>query len=216
MKNIETFSWEKFYEAPIIGIVRGMAPSLLTDITRVYSQSGLTTLEITMNSPSAAEMIHLLRQTFPDLNIGAGTVCTMEDLDIAIDSGAQFIVTPIVDKAVIQQCVALKIPVFAGAFTPTEIHLAWSAGASAVKVFPATQLGTTYIRDILAPLNQIKLLPTGGVDASNIRSFFAAGAIGVGMGSSLFDKKLIEMEDLVGLERHFRHIRSEALYNQIQ
>jgi len=127
----------------------------------------------------------------------------MPDLEAALAAGAQFIVTPILDEQIVQHCVQKNIPVFPGAYTPTEIYRAWSAGASAVKVFPAAQLGAKYIKDVLAPLNEIRLLPTGGVSLENIGDYFEAGAAGVGMGSSLLDKKLIEREDYDGLKDHF-------------
>ena len=117
-----------------------------------------------------------------------------------------FIVTPVINEEVIQSCVSQGIPIFPGAFTPTEIYKAWSLGASAVKVFPATQLGVTYIKDVSAPLNDIKLLPTGGVSKTNIKSFFEAGAYGVGMGSSLFDKQLISDQNYTALKEHFKSI----------
>lgn len=208
MDTSSSFSWEKFHQAPIVGIIRGMDPDVLLSIAKSFENAGLTTLEITMNSEKATKMITMLRKALPDLNIGAGTVCTLDDLSAALEAGAQFIVTPILDLEVVRYCVATGIPIFPGAYTPTEIHQAWSAGASAVKVFPATQLGPTYIKDVLAPLHEIKLIPTGGVDASNMNSFMKAGAYGLGMGSSLIDKKLIEDKDFEGLEFHFRKMKA--------
>ncbi len=150
-----------------------------------------------------------LGKEFPNINIGAGTVCTMGDLSSALDAGAQFIVTPVLVEEVVKRAVAQQIPVFPGAYSPTEIYQAWTWGASAVKIFPATQLGAQFIKDILAPLNKIKLLPTGGVSRENIRAFFAAGAVGVGMGSSLLDKQLISENNFDGLKEHFIKIKKE-------
>lgn len=209
MATNPSFSWERFYKAPIVGIIRGLPTDTVLSITQVYQDAGLHTLEITMNTPSVAEIISLLREKFPDMNIGAGTVCTLDDLTNALGAGAQFIVTPILDEQVVKHAVAQQIPIFPGAYSPTEIYQAWSWGASAVKIFPATQLGVQFIKDVLAPLNEIKLLPTGGVSLGNIRSFFAAGAVGVGMGSSLLDKQLIKEGDFVGLKQHFIQIRNE-------
>ncbi len=201
------FSWKKYYETPIIGILRGVPLEVILDLIPVYMDSGYHTLEITMNSPSAAKSISTIAKKFPELNIGAGTVCHKDDLIEALDAGAQFIVMPIVNEEVISHCVKNNIPVFPGAYTPTEIYTAWQLGASAVKVFPASQLGPTYINAVLAPLNDLKLIPTGGVSGENIRSYFYAGAIGVGMGSSLFDKKLIEQKDWGTLKAHFIKIK---------
>ncbi|MEM8969780.1 MAG: bifunctional 4-hydroxy-2-oxoglutarate aldolase/2-dehydro-3-deoxy-phosphogluconate aldolase [Bacteroidota bacterium] len=209
MATNPSFSWNRYYQAPIVGIIRGLPTDTVLSITQTYQEAGLYTLEITMNTPSAVETISLLREKFPNMNIGAGTVCTMDDLTSALDAGGQFIVTPILDEQVVKHTVAQQVPVFPGAYSPTEIYHAWSWGASAVKVFPATQLGVQFIKDILAPLNNIKLLPTGGVSLKNIHSFFAAGAIGVGMGSSLLDKQLIQEENFEGLKQHFIRIKRE-------
>ncbi|MCG9793718.1 bifunctional 4-hydroxy-2-oxoglutarate aldolase/2-dehydro-3-deoxy-phosphogluconate aldolase [Flavobacterium algicola] len=209
MKNNSGFSWELFNESPVVGIVRGIPLDVVLKVAAVYSDAGLSTIEITMNTEGATEIITALRKEFPNLNVGAGTVCTLADLDKAVNAGVQFIVTPIIDAAVIQKAVELNIPIFPGAYTPTEIYQAWHLGASAVKIFPATQLGTQFIKDVSAPLNEIKLLPTGGVSAENIDSFFKAGAVGVGMGSSLFDKKMIDNGDFEALKNHFIRVKNE-------
>tara|TARA_R110000744_G_scaffold273937_2_gene387162 strand:+ start:918 stop:1556 length:639 start_codon:yes stop_codon:yes gene_type:complete len=209
MLNKESFSWELYNRAPIVGIVRGVSMDVMQDIAKAYLRAGLHTIEITMNTPGAAQMIAMLRKEFQQLNVGAGTVCNLQDYEIAVAAGAQFIVTPIIDEAVIKTAVAQEIPIFPGAYSPTEIYRAWSLGASAVKIFPASQLGVQFIRDIAAPLNNIKLLPTGGVSIDNIKSFFEAGVVGVGMGSSLFNKKLIQEMDFEGLAEHFAKIKVE-------
>jgi 2-dehydro-3-deoxyphosphogluconate aldolase/(4S)-4-hydroxy-2-oxoglutarate aldolase len=209
MLNNNSFSWDSYYKAPIVGIIRGQSLQTTLAIAKAYVEAGLYTIEITMNTPDVAKIIATLREEFPILNVGAGTVCTLEDLEKAINAGSQFIVTPIIDEEIIKTAVVRGIPIFPGAYTPTEIYKAWSLGASAVKVFPATQLGVLYIKDVLAPLNQVKLLPTGGVSIDNIKSFFEVGVVGVGMGSSLLDKKLIENEDFIGLKNHFINIKNE-------
>lgn len=209
MKNNSGFSWALFDKAPVVGIVRGIPLEKVLKIVEVYVESGFTTIEITMNTAGATEIITVLRNRYPQLNVGAGTVCSHLDLTKAVNAGAQFIVTPIVDAEVIRKSVELNIPIFPGAYTPTEIYNAWKLGASAVKIFPATQLGTQYIKDIAAPLNKIKLLPTGGVSVANINSFFQSGAIGVGMGSSLFDKKMVDEENFEGLKKHFVKIKNQ-------
>jgi 2-dehydro-3-deoxyphosphogluconate aldolase/(4S)-4-hydroxy-2-oxoglutarate aldolase len=209
MQNKAAFSWERYYTTPIVGIVRGLGIETVRNIAKAYSGAKYYTLEITMNTPNVSEIISELRADFPELNVGAGTVCNMQELDTAIAAGAQFIVTPILDEEVIKKCVKLQIPIFPGAYTPSEIYRAWSLGASAVKVFPATQLGPKYIKDVLAPLNQIKLMPTGGVSKQNIKTFFEAGVVGAGMGSSLFDKQMIQENDFEALQDHFTAIRNE-------
>ena len=195
-----------FSKMPVVGIMRNFSNESIEAIVPLYKKAGLTTLEITMNSSNAEEVITHLSKNHPDLNIGAGTVCNIDDLEKALGAGASFIVTPIMDNEVMQVCRESNVPIFPGAFTPLEIYNAWKAGASAVKIFPATQLGPGYVKDVLGPLNQVKLLPTGGVSIENIEAFFNAGAVGVGMGSTIFDKKSIGTQDYDSLFTHFQKI----------
>ncbi len=207
MKNEASFSWDRFREAPVIGILRGLPVDTVHFVTKAFAEAGLSTLEITMNTEGAAGMINTLRSEFPGLNIGAGTVCNMTGLHEALAAGAQFIVMPVLDEAVIKWCADRQVPVFPGAFSPTEIFQAWSWGASAVKVFPATQLGPQYIKDVLAPLNDIRLIPTGGVTKDNIKAYFEAGAVGVGMGSSLLPGEMIRKGHFEELRQHLTSIK---------
>lgn len=199
------YSWALFEQAPIVGIIRHIDKQVVSQILPLCQEAGLTTIEITMNTPDAETIIRkALTQHAGHLNIGAGTVCSEADLERALAAGAQFIVTPIINKKVIRTCVKKSIPIFPGAFTPSEIYKAWTLGASMVKVFPTTTLGSAYIRDIKAPLNQVKLLPTGGITLENMPSFLKAGADGLGIGSELFNKLLIGKNDWVGLKEHFK------------
>ncbi|WP_128545327.1 bifunctional 4-hydroxy-2-oxoglutarate aldolase/2-dehydro-3-deoxy-phosphogluconate aldolase [Larkinella soli] len=202
--NIPKFSWARFEAVPLVGILRSLPPGLVRQLVPVYLESGLTTLEITMNTPGAGEMIGDTLKRFGDsLNVGAGTVCTLSDLEVALAAGAQFIVTPVLHPPVIEACRERGIPVFPGAFTPTEIYQAWGLGASMVKVFPAATLGPDYLRQVKAPLDQVRLLPTGGITLDNLGAFRKAGAAGVGVGSPLFRNDLIRAGDWAGLRAHF-------------
>lgn len=199
------FAWELFVKAPLVGIIRGLPPDAISRILPLYREAGLTTIEITMNTVGAEAIIRdALKQNPEGLNIGAGTVCTLDDLDRALAAGAQFIVTPIIDKNVIEACVKQRIPVFPGAFTPTELYTAWALGASMVKIYPATTLGPDYVKDVKAPFGQVKVMPTGGVGLNNMAAYFKAGADGVGVGSHLFDKELIKEKNWPGLLQHFQ------------
>lgn len=198
------FSWDIFQSVPVVGIIRSHTFEEVRQILPVYVSAGLTTIEITMNTASASEIIrYAVEQYSGKLNVGAGTVCNESDLENALSAGSQFIVTPVVSEAVIKSCVEQKIPIFPGAFTPTEIYRAWELGASMVKIFPAASVGSGYIRDVKGPLNQIKLMPTGGINKDNIQEFMKAGADGLGVGSQLFDKDLIRDKNWGGLEMHF-------------
>lgn len=203
--NNQEFSWNGFAKVPIVGIIRNLNFEVIEKILPVYLSAGLTTIEITMNTPAAEDIIRFAADKYKgQLNVGAGTVCNTDDLEQAIRAGSQFIVTPILDADVVRTCVSKNIPVFPGAYTPTEIYQAWKLGASMVKVYPATSLGPEYIKDVKAPLNNIKLMPTGGIGLSNIEAFMKAGANGLGIGGQLFDKKLIKNQDWDGLLEHFK------------
>ena len=198
------FSFQSFEQMPLIGILRKMPLPSLLKMTEIYARSGFTTLEVTMNSPGASEMIQMLAEKFPQLNVGAGTVCTLEDLEAALQAGASFIVTPILDEGVIAAAKASGAIVFPGAFTPTEVYRAWQAGADMVKLFPAGRLGPSYLKDLLAPLDQLKLIPVGGISLDNFTEFLHAGASGLGLGSQLFPRELIEQGRWDKLEQHFQ------------
>lgn len=201
----QSFSWELFKKVPIIGIIRHLSTDEIRQILPVYQAAGLTTIEITMNTAGAETSIQeALNQYSNTLNVGAGTVCTEDDLEKALDAGAQFIVTPIINKKIIRTCAKKGIPIFPGAFTPSEIYKAWTLGASMVKVFPTTTLGPNYIKDLKAPLSQIDLVPTGGITLENMSDFLNAGASGLGIGSHLFNKVLIKKKDWDGLKGHFQ------------
>ncbi len=198
---MKAFSWELYNRLPVIGILRSLPLDTLRHLVPAVQRGGLTCLEVTMNSAGAAEQIDRIRQLGGDgLNVGAGTVTTMERLETALAAGASFIVTPVVVPEIIVACRQASIPVMPGAFTPTEIFQAWSLGADIVKLFPAGRLGPGYIRDVKAPLSEVRLLATGGVDVESLPAFHAAGAEGFGVGSPLFDKERIAAGDWNWLE----------------
>lgn len=198
-----------FEKAPVIAILRGWSYEESETALNLLQAAGFHTVEITMNTAHAQEIIAKLKEKFPDMNLGAGTVRSLEELDAAIAAGAGFIVTPVLNRKVIRSAVKQKITVFPGAFTPSEIAEAWDLGATVVKVFPASVVGPKYIKDILAPLYPIKLLPTGGISLGNIRSYFEAGATGVGMGSSLLDKKNLRTGNREEKINHLKAILDE-------
>jgi 2-dehydro-3-deoxyphosphogluconate aldolase/(4S)-4-hydroxy-2-oxoglutarate aldolase len=204
MKN--EFKADKFDEMPVIGILRNVPLPDIEAILPFFIKAGFTNLEVTMNSNSAEEMIRYLSEHFPSLNIGAGTVCDKNDLKRAVKAGASFIVTPVVDEKVIKKCVKWGIPIFPGAFSPLEIYTASKYGATGVKVFPANHLGPSYIKDVLAPFQHLKLYPTGGVNLENISAYFKAGAKGLGMGGTLFLASLMETKDYENLGLHFEKV----------
>jgi len=202
-----SFSWELFNKIPIIGIMRNLPVDKIIHIASLFAEEGLTNLEITLNSPGAPELISELANRFKDVvNIGAGTVCNTVELQIALSAGATFIVTPVVNEEIIQKCVSMAIPVFPGAYTPTEIYKAYVLGAAMIKVFPASALGPTYIREITGPFPYLKLLPTGGISLENMDDFLRAGAKGLGIGGHLFPKEIIQKQRWQDLQEIFAKV----------
>jgi 2-dehydro-3-deoxyphosphogluconate aldolase/(4S)-4-hydroxy-2-oxoglutarate aldolase len=204
------FNHEQFESTPVIGILRNYTEAEIDLVCQAFLETGLSTLEITVNSKNALQYMSHFSSKYPDLNIGAGTVCTQGELTGAVNAGASFIVCPICDINLIHQAKALELPIFPGALTPTEIYQAWQAGATAVKVFPASTFGPSYIKEVLAPLSEIKLLPTGGVNIQNMAAYFKAGAAGVGMGSALVGKRPLATVDYPNLIKSMLLIK-EAL-----
>lgn len=197
------FSESLFTRVPVVGILRGYSKEQVLKIVKIYAATGYTNIEITMNTPNVLEIIAEVSKQFSGrLNIGAGTVTTIKEVGLVHKAGAQFMVSPVVDENVIAHCVAKGLPIFPGAYSPTEIFKAAKAGARMVKVFPASTLGPKYIKDVLAPLDHLELMPTGGVTTTNVPKYIDAGAKAFGMGGFLFKDELIKKEDWNGLEQH--------------
>ncbi len=174
-------------------VIRAPKLEMGRQMALAVAASGMRLIEITWNSDSSADLITKLRCELPDCIIGTGTVLNLQDLESAIDCGAQYIFTPHVDPELIRAGMAQNIPVIPGALTPTEIVTAWKAGAPTVKVFPVQSLGgADYIQSLQGPLRHIPLIPTGGVTIDNALQFFKAGAIAVGLSGELFPKALVE------------------------
>jgi len=173
----------------IVAIVRGANPADILKIVDALYQGGIRTLEVTINSPKAIQVIAELADKRGDkMVIGAGTVLDSETARAALLAGARFIVSPTTDVDTIKitrKYGGVSIP---GAFTATEILTAFEHGGDIIKVFPASQ-GPKYFKEISGPLPQIPLMPTGGVNLENIRDFQKAGAVAFGIGSSLVDTK---------------------------
>lgn len=181
----------------IVAIVRGLPLEQLLPLVGALREGGIRMVEVTFDQSgtdsfsATTEAIRHTAEKFPDLYLGAGTVMTSEQVRMAYEAGAQYIISPNVCREVIQTTKALDMLSLPGAFTPTEIAYAYSLGADAVKVFPAGDLGPSYIKSIRAPLKQIPLIAVGGVSADNIGAFLKAGAVAVGAGGSLVNAKWI-------------------------
>lgn len=176
-------------EHKIVAILRGMPPKEIMPVADALYAGGIRILEITLNSTEALPLIEQLSVAFKGrMLIGAGTVLNTADAANAIAAGAAFLISPSLDIAVIKAAKDAGVVSIPGAYTPTEILSAHNHGADIVKVFPA--MDAAYIKNILAPLNHIRVMPTGGIDATNIRSFAATGAVAFGIGSALVNNKI--------------------------
>jgi len=186
----------EFEKLPVMGILRGITPERLEPLVEVVSKTGLKALEITMNTPNAGDLLKKTKQIVKDsMNIGAGTVLSLDEVEAALDSGAEYIVSPITDVKVISLCAEKNIPVFPGALTPQEVCEARDAGACMVKVFPASLFGPGYFKELRGPFNDIKLMAVGGVKLDNIGEYISCGANAVAFGSSVFKKEWLEEEN---------------------
>lgn len=187
-------------EVPIIGIIRRLPPGLVPEVARAAFDAGLRYIEITMDSDDALGVVSELSRNHN--GVGVGSVTRIEQVSRARDAGAEFVVSPITNLEVIRASVDSGLPVFPGAATPSEIDLAVTSGATAVKVFPAEQLGGPgYIKAILSPLGNPPLIPTGGVTTANAAEYIRAGAVAVGAGTALFSAERIAKEGIGSVAR---------------
>ncbi|MFH1190499.1 MAG: bifunctional 4-hydroxy-2-oxoglutarate aldolase/2-dehydro-3-deoxy-phosphogluconate aldolase [Candidatus Omnitrophota bacterium] len=197
----------RFKRRPVMGILRAFGHVPAEELMEAVVSSGLESIEIAMNSDSAASIIERsAKASRGRLMIGAGTVLSVDMLKLALDAGATFIVSPVLINDVAEYCVKRAIPFFPGALTPREIYDAWRSGASMVKVFPAGVFGPRYMKEIKGPLNNIELLACGGVNRENIKEYFDCGADAVAFGGSIFKKSLLDKRDLSTIEKSIKDL----------
>ncbi len=176
----------------VVAVIRMTDASKLGRVIEAVEKGGVKAIEITMTVPGAVGLIRdAAANRNPGVLIGAGTVLNAESAAEVIEAGADFVVSPVTDIAMIHECRRRGVIAAPGAFTPTEILRAWNEGADIVKVFPATSLGPRFFKDVKGPLPDIRLMPTGGVSLENARDFLAAGACCVGIGTALVDPKIV-------------------------
>lgn len=174
----------------LIAILRRVEPQeRLLSLAAELAADGVRVLEVTFDGATAADDLIAVRERLKadgsDVVVGAGTIVTHERMEAALSSGAEFLVAPTLDLAIVGAAIERGVPVIPGAYSPTEISLAWDAGATFVKVFPAASLGPSFVRELRGPLREIELVATGGVDAANTAAFLEAGCVAVGIGGAL-------------------------------
>jgi len=208
---METMKW--ILQHKVIAIVRSLPPDATQALADALLAGGVRLIEVTFAQASpdtwndTADAIRSIgKRHAGNVLAGAGTVLTLEQLHMAADAGAKYIISPDVNEEIIRETKRLGLVSLPGALTPTEIMTACSLGADAVKVFPAGNLGVGYIKAIRAPLSHVPLLAVGGVDVHNCGDFIQAGCGGVGVGGSLVNKQWIangEFNKITALAKEF-------------
>ena len=191
--------------AGVVAVIRLKDAGKLRGVVDALVEGGVRALEVTMTVPGAVELIRAIKPTLPDgFLLGAGTVTDAATATRVIDAGASFVVSPVFRRDVLTEAHRHDVAALPGCFTPTEILDAWEAGADIVKVFPATALGPTFFKDVRGPLPHVKLMPTGGVTIENAGTWIQAGAVAVGIGTSLLDATAIAAGDFAVIAANAR------------
>jgi 2-dehydro-3-deoxyphosphogluconate aldolase/(4S)-4-hydroxy-2-oxoglutarate aldolase len=193
---------QKLVESGVVAVIRRIPDHAVESVADSLIEGGVTALEVTVDTPGAFAAIKRLSTRYADRAIiGAGTVIDGESARLAIDSGAEFLLSPSLHQDVIRTALRYGKIAIPGVMTPTEMITAIEWGADLVKIFPAAQLGVNYIRDVKAPFPHIPVIPTGGINLNNVASFIEAGVAAVGIGGNLVDKKAIEQGNFLQIKQ---------------
>ena len=192
---------ERLCQKGIIAVVRTSSSEQLIEVASALLAGGVDCIEITMTTPNALKVIANCRSAMSEALIGVGSVLSGKIAVEAIHAGAQFVVSPIFKREIIKAAHAADLPCVPGCFTPTEIITATDAGADIVKVFPAGMFGPKYFKALLAPMPNLKLSPTGGVNLETAADWIAAGAVTLGVGSALVTKAALAKVNFAEIQR---------------
>lgn len=191
MSDLEVLA--KVKSEGICAIIRKLSSEQAIQTTAALIEGGVSVIEVAFNTAGAAQIISDLKETFGEkVTIGAGTVLDSETARIAILAGANFILSPTLNLEVLKICQKYNVLAIPGVYTPTEMITAWESGARMVKIFPAVTLGSTFIRQVKGPLDQLDIMAVGGINAENTAEFLQAGASCIGIGSEIAGQKLVE------------------------
>ncbi len=185
---------ERLENLVLVPVVRAPSPELATLAVEAILEGGISIFEITLTVPGAVSLIESLTRRFGGRAlIGAGTVLNVDEARACLDAGASFIVSPGLDLPTVEHVLKQGVPMMPGALTPTEVISAWKAGADIVKIFPCSAMGgAKYLKALKGPLPQVKMLPTGGVNAGTASEYLTAGAVALGIGSELVDAAALQ------------------------
>ena len=187
---------QRLLDPGIIAIIRADSSEQLLRAAEALLAGGVTAMEVTMTTPNALQVIGDVTAKFGDrVLMGVGSVLDAETARAALLAGAEFVVTPVTKLEVIRLCNRYGKPIASGAFTPTECFFAYESGADFVKLFPADQAGPAYIKNILAPLPMLQIIPTGGVTPATAGAFLQAGSVALGAGSALVSREILAKRD---------------------
>ncbi|MGG4553334.1 bifunctional 4-hydroxy-2-oxoglutarate aldolase/2-dehydro-3-deoxy-phosphogluconate aldolase [Paenibacillus humicus] len=196
-------AFEQLKQERIIAILRHVPDEQADGLIAALDRAGVVFVEATLNSDGALGMISRWREQYGDrMRIGAGTVLDVNMAKEAVSAGAEYLIAPNLDEAIVNYAREQSIDVYPGAMTPSEIVRAWNAGATAVKIFPMASMGLAYLREIRAPLSHIPMIATGGVRLDNIQQFIQAGVTAVGLGGSIVNMDLVKEGRFDEIERN--------------
>ncbi|RXJ02067.1 bifunctional 4-hydroxy-2-oxoglutarate aldolase/2-dehydro-3-deoxy-phosphogluconate aldolase [Anaerobacillus alkaliphilus] len=177
-------------DSGIVAVIRGANKDNIIPIAKALSKGGVTALELTVETPKILSLVEMVADELKDEAIvGVGTVLDPETARAAIMAGARFVFSPVVNVETIKMTKRYGVLSVPGALTPTEILTAYEHGADIIKVFPANIMGPGYFKDVRGPLPHIPMMPTGGIDLTNVGSYIKAGAVAAGVGSTLVNTK---------------------------
>jgi 2-dehydro-3-deoxyphosphogluconate aldolase / (4S)-4-hydroxy-2-oxoglutarate aldolase len=185
---------DAFARQPVLAVLRGRRPEGVVTAAETLAAAGVLVIEVTFTVPDAPGVVAALRKTLPGHVVGAGTVTTREEVDSAVDAGAEFLVSPGTPGDLLNAMLKTGIPSIPGAYTPSEVMATVQAGAPFVKLFPACTLGPRYLGQLRGPLQDVRAIPTGGLEIRDVPAWLGQGAAAVGLSTALCSPSDIEAE----------------------
>lgn len=195
---------------PIVAVLRADHAIEYPPVIDALLSGEVRSIELTLSTRGVFEQLEdLISRVGTDGEVGVGTVTTLAEAELAIASGAAFVVTPVMNTDVIAACVAAGVPVYPGGLSPTEVNLGWASGATAVKIFPASTVGADYVKQLRGPFPELQVIPSGGVDETAAIAWLRSGAVAVSIGGPLLGDAFAG-GDLVALTDRSRRLSEKV------